>query len=388
MGHVSAGTKATSAAVSNSNDELKQFSEGRITSAAEAMWYVLGYPMHKQSPTVQRLSCTLQYNPQVKIDPDMAPEDIQASVQDQLETSVSHLKSWFILNATDAFARTLTYVELPMYYVWHMSGRWKRRVKCQSGSGAVGRIYPVDPSLSETWALRLLLHHARGCLCESDIRTVRGVEELTFVAAAMAAGILEDDREYHLCLSNASKFIGPAALRSLFLIILARCQPREPMELLDTFFEELVYDWLGSAQQKLQKLLVYISANVETSLDVLGLIYPDQVSSLQNDYLDSYVSNPAPNHQGVLNSAQQIAHDAILSDIETQADGGGRVFTLMAAAGTGKTFLINSILHSARQRNLRVVPCATSALAASLLGHARTSECHTLSQSASHTQID
>ncbi len=371
---MSAGTKATSAAVSNSNDELKQFSEGRITSAAEAMWYVLGYPMHKQHPTVQKLSCTLQYNPQVQIDPDMAPEDIQASVQDQMETSVSHLKSWFILNASDAFARTLTYVEIPMHYVWHMSGRWKRRVKLQGGITALGRIYPVDPSSSETWALRLLLHQARGCLCEREIRTVRGEEQLTFVAAAMAAGILEDDREYHQCLSTSSQFIGPPALRSLFLIILTRCQPREPMEMLDTFFEELVEDWLGSAQQKLHKLLEYINANVETSLDVLGLIYPDQVSSLQNAYLESYVSNPAPNHHGALNAAQQIAHDAILGDMETSADGAGRVFTLMAAAGTGKTFLINSILQSARQRNLRVVPCATSALAASLLGHARTSE--------------
>ena len=383
--HVSAGTKTTSAAVSNSNDELKQFSDGRITSAAEAMWYVLGYPMHKQSPVVQRLSCTLLYDPQVVIDPDMAPEDIHASVQDQVETSVSHLKSWFILNATDAFARTLTYIEIPMYYVWHTSGRWKRRVKCKDGSGALGRIYPIDPSLQETWALRLLLHKAKGCQSEKDIRTVGGEEKVTFVEAAMAAGLLEDDREYHMCLSKALQFIGPPALRSLFLIVLTRCQPREPMELLHTFFEDLVEDWMGSARQKLHKLLEYISANVETSLDMLGLIYPDQVTNLQNLYLERYVSNPAPNHQGVLNAAQQIAHDAILIDMETQADGGGRVFTLMAAAGTGKTFLINSILQSAQQRNLRVVPCATSALAASLLGHARTSEYHSLSHCKSHT---
>jgi hypothetical protein len=188
------------------------------------------------------------------------------------------------------------------------------------------------------------------------------------------AGILEDDREYHQCLSTSSHFIGPPALRSLFLIILTNCQPREPQELLNAFFDDLVADWLGSSQDKLQKLLRFICANVETSLDVLGLIYPDQGTTLQNEYLESYVSNPAPNHEGVLNLCQQIAHDAILEDMLADGKGNGHVFTVMAAAGTGKTFLINSVLQSARQSNLRVVPCATSALAASLLGHARTSE--------------
>jgi hypothetical protein len=190
----------------------------------------------------------------------------------------------------------------------------------------------------------------------------------------IVAGILEDDREYHQCLSTSSIFIGPPALRSLFLIILTHCQPREPMVLLQAFFDDLVADWLGSGQNKLQKLLRFICANVETSLDVLGLIYPDQGTDLQNEYLESYVSNPAPDHAGVLNLCQQIAHDAILGDMLANEKGDGQVFTLMAAAGTGKTFLINSVLQSARQSNLRVVPCATSALAASLLGHARTSE--------------
>jgi hypothetical protein len=154
------------------------------------MWYVLGYPMHKQSPVVQRLSCTLQYDPQVQIDPDMAPEDVQISVQEQMEFSVSHIKSWFILNTHDAFARTLTYVEIPTHYVWHSSGKWKRRVKRSPGSAALGRIFPVDPSSQETWALRLLLHKAKGCRSEIDLRTVGGVVNLSFVEAAMAAGII------------------------------------------------------------------------------------------------------------------------------------------------------------------------------------------------------
>ena len=37
------GTKATSSSVTDSNDEIQQFSDGRITSAAEALWHVLRF---------------------------------------------------------------------------------------------------------------------------------------------------------------------------------------------------------------------------------------------------------------------------------------------------------------------------------------------------------
>ena len=94
---VSSGTKTTSAAVTDENDELKLFSDARITSTAEAMWYVLGYPMHKQFPVVQRLGCSSTYNPQVCFDPELELEEIKASVQMQLQLSPSHLKAWFIM---------------------------------------------------------------------------------------------------------------------------------------------------------------------------------------------------------------------------------------------------------------------------------------------------
>jgi hypothetical protein len=115
--------------------------------------------MHKQFPCVQRLGCSSTYNPQVSFDPDLEPRDIEASVQLQLQTSPSHLKSWFILNATDAFARTISYIDIPNYYSWDEVGRWKRR---KQAIGALGRLYPVDPRSQEQWALRLLLLHVKG----------------------------------------------------------------------------------------------------------------------------------------------------------------------------------------------------------------------------------
>jgi hypothetical protein len=193
----------------------------------------------------------------------------------------------------------------------------------------------------------------------------------------MAAGLLDDDREYIQCLT-ATVRISSQATRDLLMIILIHCQPRNPTSLIITFFEDLVDDWSGSPEQKLRQLLQMIADSTDTSLDALGVDFPAVALIQQNgssEFLESFVSNPAVTQHGCLNAEQQCAHDAIITDIEIDAieRTGTHVFTLMAAAGTGKTFLINSILQSAQLRRLRVVPSASSALAASLLGHARTS---------------
>jgi len=360
------GTKSTSAAVHNGNDEIRQFSDGRITSAAEAMWHVLGFDSHKQLPTVQRLGCNL-LDPVVTFDA-TKPDEILASAESALNAP-SYLKSWFALNTTDAFARTLTYIEIPTFFVWDQTGRcWNRR---KTNTQVLGRLYPVDPTSREAWALRVLLLHARGCTSAADIRTVLGEERPTFLAAAIAAGLADDDYEYYKCLST--RLMSPAALRDVLLIILSRCQPRDPMSLLNAFFADLTSDLHGNHEQKLAQLFQHVINNVDVSLDSLGLDCPphlDVTISGNMSFLERFVSHPLGSHVGVLlNEDQTRVHDAVLQDIENAA---GTIFTLTAPAGTGKTFLINSILATARHRGFRVVPCATSGLAASLLGHART----------------
>ena len=362
------GTKSSSAAIHNGDDEIRMFSDGRITSAAEAMWNVLGFDSHRQMPTVQRLGCSLPDDPVVTFDASDPPDAILESAESAL-SAPSYLRSWFDLNAADAFARTLLYVEVPTFYVWEQASHsWKRR---KNKSQVLGRIYPVDPSSREAWALRVLLLHSRGCTSAADIRTVCGEERVTFVEAATAAGLLDDDREYYKCLS--SSLLSPSALRAILLIILTRCQIHDPTALLNAFFDELTADFHGSPAVKHAQLLQMIVDNVEMSLDALGLECPASLDFSvggNQSFLETFVSHPLASHvDAILNGDQQLVHDVVLQDIETE---GGTIFTLTASAGTGKTFLINSILATARLRGLRVVPCATSGLAASLLGHART----------------
>ena len=64
---------------------------GRITSAAEAIWSVLGFPAHGQSPSVQRLVCNLPNDPNVNFDSQATAEHILDCAEGAL-CSPSHLK--------------------------------------------------------------------------------------------------------------------------------------------------------------------------------------------------------------------------------------------------------------------------------------------------------
>jgi hypothetical protein len=366
--YVYKGTQTTSASVINENDEIRMFSDGRITSAAEAMWSVLRFPFHGQSPSVQRLGCNLPEDPIVDFDSQRTVDEILDRVASTL-CAPSHLKSWFELNRVDVFARTLLYVQIPEYYTWNSTlHKWCRR---KSKTKCLGRIYPADFCDREKWGLRTLLLHSRGATCEADLRTVYGEVKSTFWDAALSLGLFDDDQEYHSCLS--SLLLNAAQLRSVLLIILVHCHPKQPMQLINNFFNELTDDFVGNYELKLQKLLQTVANCVDCELVELGL---DPVQSSNSGamtsktaFLESFVSNPGANNSFTLTSAQQIAHDAIITDA---ALGRGTTFTLMAPAGSGKSYLIAAICNSARRLNLRVVTCASSALAASLLGHSRT----------------
>jgi len=148
------------------------------------------------------------------------------------------------------------------------------------------------------------------------------------------------------------------------------------MALLSKFFEELTSDFVGDIRQKRDQLYQMIADNVDSSLDDLGLDLPPDLAAnsfnagVNVAFLETFVSQPPLSHIGsALNELQQRVHDAVLQDTDRAI---GTIFVLTAPAGTGKTFCINSILASAGLRNLRVVSCASSGLAASLLGHART----------------
>ena len=205
-----------------------------------------------------------------------------------------------------------------------------------------------------------------------DLLTVCGELKPTFWEAAVSLGLFDDNREYQACLS--SMLLSAEQLRNVLLIILIHCHPTQPMQLIHQFFDELTADFMGNTQQRLEHLLGTIESSIDCHVEELGLervlLTESIVVSCKTEFLESFVSHSASQCDvSNLNQGQKAAYDAIISDVELSK---GTIFTLMAPAGSGKTFMIGALLNTARLLGLRFVTCATSALAASLLGHSRT----------------
>jgi hypothetical protein len=148
------------------NDEVMRYQLGRYISSKEALWRILGFPIHKRHPTVVHLSVHQRFY----FTTESAP-----TVVDQPPNTT--LTAFFQLCQRDPFARTLFCPEIPRYYTWDAS----RNIFCRrkigqpvSGHGAVasdalGRVYTVHPSNAKCYFLRMLLH---------SIRRPRSFEEL------------------------------------------------------------------------------------------------------------------------------------------------------------------------------------------------------------------
>lgn len=168
-------------------DEISNFISCRYVSAPEAIWRLRENKMHDRSHTVMRLPVHLQNQQRVTFQEGHEEEAVAAA-----DRGSTKLESWFRLNVADTNAHDFLYTDIPYHYVYE-KGNWKKRQR--GGGNIVARMYTVSPRDEERFYLRTLLLHTRGALSFASLRTVDGVEHVTFKAAAQARGLLER----HLC---------------------------------------------------------------------------------------------------------------------------------------------------------------------------------------------
>lgn len=97
--------------------------------------------------------------------------------------------------------------------------------------------------------LRLLLHHVRGAKGFEDLRTRDNIVYNSFKEAAIARGLLEDDREIISCLQESSSIRTGRALRELFALILAINTPAAPAQVWEQFLVPFTEDMLHEKRQ-------------------------------------------------------------------------------------------------------------------------------------------
>jgi len=84
------------AGVAPGQDEVKNFLDARYISASEACWRLLGYPMHKEFPSCQRLDVNLPNDQRIYYNENDSPvEVLNRAVQD------TTLTAWFKYNANE-----------------------------------------------------------------------------------------------------------------------------------------------------------------------------------------------------------------------------------------------------------------------------------------------
>ncbi|RJE24685.1 hypothetical protein PHISCL_03000 [Aspergillus sclerotialis] len=240
------------------HDEVYQYLESRYLGPSEAVWRLLSFRVHEEYPPVAPLAVHL---------PDMQPiyfpsDACTQQLLDRMESGRSTLMAFFhysTLAVRQSLPRYL-YAQMPRFFTWNQRTRlWQSRKK----GLAVGRLYQCSPNQGERFFLRLLL-------------TVKVY--LTFRAACVAMGLLEDDREWFYTFEEAIDLAVGYRLRVLFVIALVFGSVTDPYSLWDAFKDRIC----GDLERELQNPVHWPNASEFIGRDIdYGLFL---ISRLLTDY--------------------------------------------------------------------------------------------------------
>lgn len=383
----------------NENDEIARYQMGRYISSNEAVWRILGFPIHERDPAVYHLAIHLENGQRVYFNE-------QNAAQRAFEPPKTTLTEFFNLcqqqNNFGQFARTLLYSNVPTYFTWNKPRKsWEPRKRGtpfpdQPGiysTNVLGRLYTVHPKQRECFYLRLLLINVPGPTSFECLKTVNGQLHDTYHDACKALQLLEGDTHWDTTIADAALSSSPHQIRALFAIILTTCFPTNPKEIWEKYKDSMSEDILHAQRtlsgdphmlfnediynDSLTRIEDHCILINNEPLIRLGMPSPNRLASdlfnremqreqlYDTDTLNEYVQI---NEQKML-PEQKAIYDRIMLAIAAEEGG---FFFLDAPGGTGKTFLISLILAKIRSQRNIALAIASSGIAATLLDGGRT----------------
>lgn len=356
----------------NGFDEITHYETMRYLNATESLWHIFNYPMHDESHSVVQLSVHLPQQQNIVF---REGEEQAAAERDMRNTT---LTGWFQLNQQYEDARIHLYQDIPIYYVWNTTNRvWTTR---QRSHDTIGRVVTVNPRNQELYALRLLLLRIPGATSFEYLKTVNNTEYGTFQLAAVALNLIESDEELRRTIAEASTYQMPKQLRQLFATCLVFNQPKNALivwnEFRPCFLEDFVYNGHTenrSINMALKDISDYLFANNMT-LEQFGL--PPYVPHIVENFDRNEVSENVlitneilERRISQLNNRQRAIFDEIMSSINDNGNNENRhkLFFVDAPGGTGKTFLLTTIIYAIVLAGKSYKAVAWTGIAASLL---------------------
>ncbi|XP_021975391.1 uncharacterized protein LOC110870521 [Helianthus annuus] len=371
----------TEAHTTSEIDEIKNYVDGRFICPHESAWRILDFHIHQRNPAVQVLAVHLQEMQNVTFKDN---EQLQNIARNPLSRRTT-LTEWLYNNCIDESGRHLTYVDFLSEYRWEASAKtWIRRLT--NRTPAIGRLIYVHPTCGETFYLRLLLPHQKGCRSFEDIRTVSGEVCSTYRVACERLGLLGDNREWSYTFNEAAAWATASELRHLFIHMLLYCEVSNPKQLWDMHWHKMADDVVhrhhlnddDQMQHVLYELELLLRTESSSSLCELGLPTPSPtiVASVTNrllmeerNYDRQQLAIEHMSSRSVLNPQQKNIYDYVLSTLKRKEQVKAFVY---GYGGTGKTFLWTTIISALRSEGKIVLAVAASGIASLLLPAGRT----------------
>ena len=369
----------------------------RSVGSSEACWKLLAFPIAENKPPVQVLRLHLE-NQQLVV---FVGGEEEAVVE---QGRVTELTAFFEFNAQEKESKGQEfnpaamplYVDMPQHYTFREKG-WHIRRRGSS----IGRVHTVNPLAGDVFYLRMLLHHdhCRGKTSFQDMMTFEGRVCESYQAVCREIGLLSDDQEWALVLTEAAVTKLCSQIRELYVVILRFCFPADPKKLFDDFWADWTDDFkqmgdrrgLNFTEDQL-KTMVRLDIQVrlqshENDLPDFGLppMTDEEKASVEGlvnteaavirEEMDYDVNELAANVETTIpkfTEEQSEIFDTIMRAVQQQES--LQVF-ISARGGCGKSFLLNAILDAVR--SLEAGGClalatATTGIAAQLLHMGRT----------------
>ncbi|KAG5539260.1 hypothetical protein RHGRI_019723 [Rhododendron griersonianum] len=312
-------------------DEITKFQSARWVTPPEAMWRIYKFNLFDIHPSVIALQLHLE-NCQVVGFRKTTNLDCLA---DSEFFSRTMLTQFFYMNAHNEKAKEgkFWYKDFPMAFVWSMQTRyWSER----QHKNVIGRIITINPSQGELYYLRLLLNHIPCPTSYAYLRTIGGRTYGTYREAAVAHGLLSDDKDY----VKRQKML-PAEARQCLLRFV-----KSTLESMGKTLQDFGLDDLLVNEAHHDRMCKEISDEQDISVSEIDLL---SVTKLNPDQLKAY--------------------NEILQAVRKNA---GTSFFIDSPGGTGKTFLYLALLATIRSDRSIALATATSGVAASILPNGRT----------------